>query len=143
MSKLSKQRRVVKLLDDFFGDVHYSDNSTYNYRIQNLNKGGVPEDDFTFHILQNLRWRDKLYYFLKGRKYSENLRHQWALDRSFKIERLYNSCKNENLIELALREHPLTWKMTGQIIAVLVGTGVVGYILLNLVKHYIFKLPFG
>lgn len=167
MAKIHKQKRIVKLLNNFFGNAHYSNYETYKERVRNLNEKGVPEEDFTFHLVQNLRWIDQLCYFLRGRKYSQNLRWQWALNRTFNNERLYKSCLEDGLIEkvegtdnvrvsnkgldllyignieLVLREYPLTWKMIAQLSTALIGTGIVGYVAINLIKHFIFHLPYG
>lgn len=97
MAKLCNQKWVVKRLYNFYRETGYSrDNDTYNYRLRNINQGGVPEQDFLGSLQIHMTLRDWITSRLRS-KYFKSPNYQ--LDRMHKIERLYQTCVDDGFIE--------------------------------------------
>ena len=100
MAKLSEQARLVKKLNNFYGETGYSSEETRRYRLANQSAGGVPEADFLSSLqINGLTRFDSLKLWIKRNNFSKKT--QFLLDRRNKINQLYESCKHDGFIEMA------------------------------------------
>ena len=104
MFNLLRQKRMTRLLYDFFKHTEYSSPSTYQSRIQDINNGGVKKDDFLSFYTRRLSLKDKILSFFCS---DHSKGPQYQLDRKIKAKKLLASCLSEDFIRPTKDDIPL------------------------------------